>query len=318
MNYAPCPPGVGIRLAGKCSASGAVPAHPTAMKNGRTRAGCIAATALFVSSAPLTAQTDTTKVETAKAEAPKKDKTFFTRDDLLITGVGFAASVGVSAFDERIARWSQSSGVQGSSRRRSTFEWVTHVNEQPLTILALGTYGVGRLAHLESTADVGLHTAQALILTIATAELIRAPLGRARPRVASDSLTDSFNAFSFKLGGGFTEFDHRAYPSMHSAVAFATAAALVGEVRVRKPSAVKVGAPLLYTAALIPGITRIYLNQHWASDVVAGGVLGAWLGDKVVRYAHSHRRSKLDDMLLGLSVVPDGRGGIVAAVTLPR
>jgi hypothetical protein len=116
-----------------------------------------------------------------------------------------------------------------------------------------------RLAHLETTADVGLHTAQALILTIATAEMIRAPLGRARPRVANDSLTNSFNAFIFKFGGGFTEFDHRAYPSMHSAVAFATAAALVGEVRVRKPSAVKVAAPLLYTAAaLIPGITRIY------------------------------------------------------------
>jgi len=282
------------------------------MKNGRTRATRIAATALLVSSAPLTAQTDTTKVETAT------DKTFFTREDLLITGVGFAASIAVSAFDERIARWSQSSGVQGSSSRRSTFEWVTHVNEQPLTILALGTYGVGRLAHLETTADVGLHTAEALILTISVAELIRAPLGRARPRVANDSLTDSFNAFIFKFGGGFTEFDHRAYPSMHSAVAFATAAVLVGEVRVRNPGAVKVAAPLLYTAALIPGITRIYLNQHWASDIVAGGVLGAWVGDKVVRYAHSHRRSKLDAVLLGLSVLPDGRGGVVAAVSLVR
>jgi membrane-associated phospholipid phosphatase len=282
------------------------------MNNVGTRTAQVVATALLVSSTPLMAQTDSTKVETAP------DKTFFMRKDLLVTGVGFAGSVGVSAFDERIARWSQSSGVQGSRSRRSAFEWVTHVNEQPLTILALGTYGVGRVARLETTADVGLHTAQALILTITAAELIRAPLGRARPRVASDSLTDTFNAFSFKFGAGFTEFDHRAYPSMHSAVAFATAAALVGEVRVRKPSAVKVAAPLLYTAALIPGITRIYLNQHWASDVVAGGVLGAWLGDKVVRYAHSHRRSRLDDMLLGLTVLPDGRGGLVAALTLPQ
>ena len=135
--------------------------------------------------------------------------------------------------------------------------------------------------------------------------------------MANDSLTDTFNAFIFKFGGGFTEFDHRAYPSMHSAVAFATAAALVGEVRVRNPGAVKVAAPLLYTAALIPGITRIYLNQHWASDIVAGGVLGFWLGDKVVRYAHSHRPSKLDNMLLGLSVLP-GRGGVVVAVSLVR
>jgi membrane-associated phospholipid phosphatase len=281
------------------------------MKKGTTRAACIAATILVAASSSLTAQADTTK-------ADKPDKTFFTQKDLLITGAGFVVSAGVSAFDEGIARWSQSSDVQGGSTRRSAFKWVTHVNEQPLTILALGTYGVGRLAHLETTTDVGLHTAEALILTITIAELIRAPLGRARPRVASDSLTGSFNAFSFRFGAGFTEFDHRSYPSMHSAVAFATAAALVGEVKVHNPSAVKVAAPVLYTAALIPGITRIYLNQHWASDIVAGGVLGAWLGSKVVSYAHSHRPSKLDRMLLGLSVVPDGRGGVVAAVTLPQ
>ena len=280
------------------------------MKKGTTRATCIAATILLLAVSPsLTAQADTLK-------AGKADKTFFTRKDLLITGGGFLVSVGVSAFDESIASWSQSSDVQGGSTRRTTFEWVTHVNEQPLTILALATYGVGRLTHKETVTDVGLHTAEALILTIATAELIRAPLGRARPRVAEDTTAGSFNAFSFHFGGGFTEFDHRAYPSMHSAVAFATAAALVGEIRVHKPTAMKVAAPLLYTAALVPGITRIYLNQHWASDIVAGGVLGAWLGTKVVSYAHSHRPSKLDRMLSGLSVLPDG--GVVAAVTLPQ
>ena len=281
------------------------------MKKGTTRAVYIAATILVAASSSLAAQSDTLK-------ADKTDKTFFTRKDLLITGGGFLVSAGVSAFDEGIASWSQSSDVQGGSTRRSTFEWVTHVNEQPLTILAVATYGVGRLTHQETVTDVGLHTAEALILTIATAELIRAPLGRARPRVAEDTTSGSFNAFSFHFGGGFTEFDHRAYPSMHSAVAFATAAALVGEVKVHNPSAVKVAAPLLYTAALIPGITRIYLNQHWASDIVAGGVLGAWLGTKVVSYAHSHRPSKLDRALLGLRVLPDGRGGVVAAVTLPQ
>ena len=51
LKYAPCPPRVGTRL---------------------------------------TAQTDTTKVETATS------KTFFTREDLLVNGIGFAASVGVS------------------------------------------------------------------------------------------------------------------------------------------------------------------------------------------------------------------------------
>jgi membrane-associated phospholipid phosphatase len=286
------------------------------MGKGITRAACTAIAALFVLSSTLAAQADS--LAKRRTDSVRADKTFFTREDLLITGVGFAASVGVSALDESIASWSQSSDVQGGRTRRTAFEWVTHVNEQPLTILALATYGVGRLAHKETITDVGLHTAEVLILTVATAELIRAPLGRARPRVAEDTTTGSFDAFTFHFGGGFTEFDHRAYPSMHSAVAFATAAALVGELQARRPSTVKIAAPLLYAAAAIPGITRIYLNQHWASDIVAGGVLGAWLGAKVVRYAHTHRPSKLDRALLGLSVLPDGRGGVVAVVSLPR
>ena len=77
----------------------------------------------------------------------------------------------------------------------------------------------------------------------------------------------------------------------------------------RRPGAVKVAAPLLYTAALVPGLTRVYLDQHWASDIAAGAFVGALLGSRVVGYAHSHRRTRLDRVLLGVNVVPDGHGG---------
>ena len=199
-------------------------------------------------------------------------KTFFVKRDLVASGIAFAASVGVSAFDLRIANWARSEGVQGDSTRYDRVSTATRVNETPLTIAAFATYGIGRLAHSETTADVGLHTFEALVMTTAISEVLRGTIGRTRPREAQQ------DPFRFKPGNGFTAFETRSYPSLHTAAAFATASALVGEIRVRRPEATKVAAPLLYTAAMIPGLTRIYLDQHWASDIVAGGFLGALIG----------------------------------------
>jgi membrane-associated phospholipid phosphatase len=192
--------------------------------------------------------------------------------------------------------------VQGSSSRQDLADNLTVVNETPLTIAAFATYGIGKLTHNETVADIGLHTTEALVLTVGIAEAIRGPLGRSRPRESPD------DAFHFEFGKGFTDFAARSYPSIHAAVAWATATSLVGELKLRKPEAVKYVAPPLFVAATIPGFTRLYLNQHWASDVVAGTLMGAMLGSKVVSYAHSHDRNVIDRMLLGMTVVPDGRG----------
>jgi membrane-associated phospholipid phosphatase len=239
-------------------------------------------------------------------------KTFFVKRDLVASGIAFAASVGMSAFDLRIAHWARSPGVQGDSSRHDKVSAITRVNETPLTLAALATYGIGRLAHSETTADVGLHTFEALVLTTGISEVLRGSIGRTRPREAKE------NPFLFKPGKGFSQFETRSYPSLHTAAAFATATALIGEIHERRPEATKVAAPLLYAAAMIPGLTRIYLDQHWASDIVAGGFLGALLGSRVVSYAHSHRRTRLDRTLLGVSAVPDGYGGVMLVVELRR
>jgi membrane-associated phospholipid phosphatase len=217
----------------------------------------------------------------------------------------------VSSFDQRIAHWARSSGVQGDSTRHDRVSTATRLNETPLTIAAFATWGIGRLAHSETTADVGLHTFEALVLTTGISEVLRGTIGRTRPREAPE------DPFLFKPGKGFTQFETRSYPSLHTAAAFATATALVGEIQLRRPDATKWAAPLLYTAAMVPGLTRIYLDQHWASDVVAGGFVGALLGSRVVSYAHSHKRNRLDRALLAVNVVPDGHGGTLVLAELP-
>ena len=184
------------------------------------------------------------------------------------------------------------------------------MNETPMMLAALATYGVGRVGGWHTTADVGLHTLEALVLTTGVSQVVRGVLGRTRPRA---SLEDPF---VFKPFTGFRAFETRSYPSLHAAASFAAATALVGEIHLRRPGAVKVAAPLLYTAALVPPMTRIYLDQHWMSDIVAGAFVGALLGSRVVSYAHSHRRTRLDEALLAVSARPDGCGGVMLVVNL--
>jgi membrane-associated phospholipid phosphatase len=232
-----------------------------------------------------------------------RQQTFFTRRDLAATGVALAATAAVSVFDVRIAHWWQQPGAQGGTSRSDLVHSLTTINESPLTIGSVAVYGIGRLTRSRTITDVGAHLTEAMVLTVAASEIIRAPVGRVRPRASPD------DAFKFELGGGFTKFEDRSFPSLHSAVGFATAAVLSGEMRERHARIYPVASPLLYAAATIPGITRMYLNQHWASDVVAGAFLGTLLGSRVVSYGHS-RRTKLDRILLGTAVLPDPNGGV--------
>lgn len=233
-----------------------------------------------------------------------RDSSFFRDRDGTLALAAVGSTAALALFDERIARWTRRPAVQGDSSRRELIEVVTYVNEIPLTVGALATFGIGRLAGWRTVADVGLHLTESLLLTEAVAEVVRVAAGRTRPRESPD------DAFEFKPGRGLTRFENRAFPSLHAAVAFATAASLAEEMRIREVESRRWATPLLYGAAMVPGLTRLYLDQHWATDVFAGSFLGAFLGSRVTRYAHG-RRTKLDRTLLPAYFIPDADGVLI-------
>src|SRR5436190_3715820 len=141
-------------------------------------------------------------------DSNRVNKTFFTRRDALWTAGAVLGTVALSQFDEKIARWARSPGVQDGQSRHDLVDALTHVNETPLTIAAVLTYGVGRLSGSRTVTDIGLHATEAMVLTDVTSELIRGPIGRARPRISQD------DAFKFSFGKGFTDFGYRAFPSL--------------------------------------------------------------------------------------------------------
>lgn len=239
---------------------------------------------------------------------PSTQKTFFVRRDLVWLGGAVAATAAVSAFDVRVSNWVLDPNQQAGSFH-SIVKPFNNVSETTVSWAAVAGYAVGRLTHSETVADVSLHVGEALVISTVFGQTVRGILGRTRP---SSSPNDQYN---FHWGRGFGNFAYRAFPSLHSAAGFILASGVTEEVHERAPGATWYVAPVLYVAAAGPGIARMYLGQHWASDVFAGAFMGTLLGYRVVRYAHSHKRSKLDRVLLGAA--PDGHGGAMLTVEIP-
>ena len=180
---------------------------------------------------------------------------------------------------------------------------VSRVNETTLTVAGIVTYGIGRWTGNRTVTDVALHATEAVVLASVASQVIRGPLGRSRPYVTKDT-----NQYDVKFGKGFSNFDYRAFPSIHTSSGMAVATVLTMEIHRRKPGATPFVAPVLFAAGLLPGLVRIQLDQHWASDVFAGAFMGAFAGYKVVSYSHDHPNNLFDRTLLKMSVAPDPHG----------
>lgn len=224
------------------------------------------------------------------AQSDSVSKTLFTARDAKIAGAAVAVSAAISLFDPKITAFFKDTSLSHVRTGQRLDNVFTHINETTLTLAGIAAYGVGRLAKSQTITDVAFHTTEAIVTASLASQLIRGPLGRSRPHVTQDKDQYDFHWFQ-----GFREFNYRAFPSIHSGSGFAAATALVQETRRRRPGAVKVVAPVLYGLALTPGLSRMYLGQHWASDVFAGAVMGTFAGMKTVNYSHTHPGNRFQD-----------------------
>ncbi|HXT15012.1 MAG TPA: phosphatase PAP2 family protein [Gemmatimonadaceae bacterium] len=231
----------------------------------------------------------------AHAQDDTKDDRFFRSRDAAIGAGILAASAGLSLFDAQLARGFQDTSWAHVRIGNRLDKYFTHINETTLTVGSLGIYAVARLLGANDVADVAFHTAESVAAASLTAQVIRGPLGRTRPK---DTATPYADPYEFHFMKGFTHFAQRSFPSIHSSSGFAAASALVAEVKQRAPGATWwVGVPA-YALALTPGLSRMYLGQHWASDIFAGAFLGTFYGWRIVEYSHAHPRTPVDRVFL--------------------
>jgi membrane-associated phospholipid phosphatase len=244
----------------------------------------------------------------ARAQSPTSPP-LFTKGDAFWAAAFVVGSVALSTADVRIAAVLNDSTRRSEGRDRFARNFAK-VQEGTLFVGNMALWGIARLARLPAMADITFHAAEAVVVGSAASQMIRGPLGRSRPHV-----TNHTDQYDFKPFNGFRDFDHRAFPSIHTASAFAVATVYALETRRRAPRATWIVAPIAYTLAAGPALSRMYTGQHWASDILGGAIMGTFAGMKMVRYNHDVRpNNRVNRFFLGARNVQVGLGsGSVSA-----
>lgn len=236
----------------------------------------------------------------------------FTKRDAMIAGGFVVATIAMYPVDRYMARRLQNPSTQENrflSDAASGFRWMGTPGS---VIIGTSLYTVGRVGGNERMADLGLHGTEALFVAIGAVSVIKGLAGRGRPLL---DIGDPGN-FGFARGYRKDSDNYRSFPSGHTAMGFAAASAVTAETSQWWPKSTKFVAPLMYGGATMIGLSRMYNNKHWTSDVVMGAAIGTFAGLKVVKYHHSHPNNRIDRILLGARVIPDGNGGAVVAMTI--
>lgn len=236
----------------------------------------------------------------------------FTYRDVVLAGSVGAVTLLARPFDDHYAARLQDSATQANRKLQGLATFVRTTATPGSYFIGGGMYLAGRLSKNDRLADLGLHGTEALAVGEAVGFVIKGVVGRQRPSVRPR------NSNSYQLFRGFTGGDtYRSFPSGHTTSAFAAAAAVTSETSRWWPGATWIIGPVLYGGAALAGVSRMYNNRHWASDVLVGAGIGTFAGLKVVRYQHSHPGNRVDRWLLAGSLVPTPEGHVLRWSILP-
>lgn len=157
---------------------------------------------------------------------------------------------------------------------RAAMEWVTLFG-QGWVLGAIGL-AVALIAHRLGRHELvraGLVAVPALMVSGLLARVVKILVGRPRPGVVDQGLAH----WGPSLAAGYNSF-----PSGHATAAFTLAAVLA--------TAAPSWRPALYGLAALIAFSRVAVDAHFVSDVVAGGLLG-WAAGRVASRVAAPRES---------------------------
>lgn len=184
----------------------------------------------------------------------------------VLTGSATGTTIALMAADSDFKRW-----IGGETQKGLNGDLLDiptgYGNVAYASIFSFGTYATGLISGNDEIRTTGRMLIESIAISGVSVMMIRFVFGRNRPY--GDNSPWGYNWF---------EWSNRlqAFPSGHTMVAFAISTVLaerIGSVWAR------VG---FYGMASLTGIARVRNNQHWTSDVVAGGLVGLLAGLHVV------------------------------------
>ncbi len=210
-------------------------------------------------------------------------------------GVAALAVGGTMAFDEEIRDFVQGYRSEEGDDAAETLRPLGH-RVGPALLLA-GLWVGGALADEPSLVAIGKDGVEAtLFSTVLITPVLKKVVGRARP---DEELGPThFDPFS----------DDQSFPSGEAAQAFTIAAVIAAHTE--KPWVEGVSWGL---AGLI-GVERLYLDRHWASDLVAGALIGVGVGSWVAKRQMRREASPAGVAWVVLPTVGRGSYGVYGSI----
>jgi len=248
----------------------------------------------------------------AQADTVTPPRALFTRNDAVLAGVFTIGAFAARPLDKYFAQRLQSPRVQEHLFLRRSSRIVEGIAVPGAFFIGGGMYLAGRLSKEHKLADLGLHGSEALLIGEMLGGVMKGTFGRARPYLTPDDP----NPDDWQLLRGFRGNDaYRSFPSGHTVAAFAAGAAVTAEMSRWKPDSRWAVGTVMYGGAGLVGLSRMYNNRHWASDVIMGAAIGTFAGTKVVRYHRTHPGNGFDKFMLNASWNPGD--GTIAFSILP-
>lgn len=202
----------------------------------------------------------------------------FVAPGLIFHGAAVALTVGLSAggLDHRV-RVEVQRGVEGSAAAGSLSRGAVVGGYVLPALIAPGVYAAGLLAQRAGAARAGAAAVQALVLTVGATFALKALTGRPFPLNGGDPRApDRLQHPEYARQWGPPSLDRVAWPSGHTSAGFALASSLTYAL----PGRWWVPA-VSYPVAVALGVGMVVGDHHWASDVVAGALLGQAVGSAV-------------------------------------
>lgn len=221
-----------------------------------------------------------------------KKSTLLTGKDALLLGAFTLGTVLVAPIDVQIASRLQDKGAQENRFLKTAATGFRLLADPGSVVTGAGIYLIGRLDGQRRVQALGLHSVEAILLADVLGGGIKLVAGRQRPFV------DITNPANFQLWRGLQGDQYRSFPSGHTITAFAFASTVTRETQFWSPHTAFYVGTVFYGGAALVGLSRVYNNMHWASDVMAGAAIGTIVGLKVVKYTHSHPGNHIDRELI--------------------
>ncbi len=216
------------------------------------------------------------------------------KNEWIAAGSVVAVGVGLYIYDDEIRHFFQSN-TNSSLDAVSKYglePWGSGVYSLPLLG---GIYLYGVAAKNNKSRQVAMAGAQAYVMAALSSQVLKHIFHRHRPNYDEPPNPRLWE-------GPFKGFEHTAFPSGHTTAAFAIATVLASSYQET------IWVPILsYTIATGVGLSRVYDNKHWASDVLAGAALGFAVGKSVFHIMEGNKK-----LSMGIS----GNGGIALVYRL--